>query len=59
VTAFPDRQSWTRQHTRLTRNLSDFHTWFNHWSSRTVLFAATSVFAAIVTTIVFFKSPYS
>ncbi|MEP7244350.1 MAG: glycosyltransferase family 2 protein [Gammaproteobacteria bacterium] len=58
VSAFPDRQSWTRQHTTLKRDLSAFHTWFNPWSSRAVVFAATSVFAAIVTTIVFFKSPY-
>jgi len=58
VTAFPDQQSWTRQKTVLKRDLSSFHGWFNRWSSRVVLFAAASVFAAAVTTIVLLKSPY-
>jgi glycosyltransferase Alg8 len=58
VTFFPDRQSWTRQKTTLRRNLDGFHAWFNVWSSRIVLFAAVNVFAAIVVTLVLFKSRY-
>jgi len=58
VTAFPDRQSWTRQKTTLKRNLVGFHSWFNHWSSRAMVFAASSVFAAVIVTIVLFKSRY-
>jgi mannuronan synthase len=58
VTSFPDRQSWTRQKTTLRRNLDGFHAWFNVWSSRIVLFAAVNVFAAIVVTLVLFKSRY-
>ncbi len=56
VTFFPDRQSWTRQKTTLRRHLDSFHAWFNLWSSRVVLFAAVNVFAAIVITLVRFKS---
>ena len=58
VSFFPDRQSWTRQKTTLRRDLDGFHAWFNVWSSRTVLFAAVNVFAAIVVTLVLFKSRY-
>jgi glycosyltransferase Alg8 len=58
VTFFPDRQSWTRQKTTLRRNLDGFHAWFNVWSSRIVLFTAVNVFAAIVVTLVLFKSRY-
>ena len=59
ASSFPDRQSWTRQKTTLDGNLDRFHTWFNPWSSRIMLFASTSVFAAIVATIVLFKSRYA
>jgi glycosyltransferase Alg8 len=58
VTFFPDRQSWTRQKTRLNRNLSLFQREFNQWSSRIMLFAGLSVFAAIIVTIVFYKPRY-
>jgi glycosyltransferase Alg8 len=59
ASSFPDRQSWTRQKTTLDGNLDTFHSWFNPWSSRIMLFASTSVFAAIVATIVLFKSRYA
>ncbi len=58
VSFFPDRQSWTRQNTRLRRDLDGFHMWFNSWSSRAMLFSACSVFAAVITTIVLLKSRY-
>jgi len=58
VTYFPDRQSWTRQKTKLDRNLGEFQRQFNQWSSRVMLFAGLSVFAAIIVTIVFFKPRY-
>jgi mannuronan synthase len=58
ASCFPDRQSWTRQKTTLARNYDSFHAWFNPWSSRIMLFASTSVFAAIVATVVLFKSRY-
>ena len=29
-----DRQSWTRQPTKLERGLASFQRWFNAWSSR-------------------------
>ncbi|HWV16440.1 MAG TPA: glycosyltransferase family 2 protein [Cellvibrio sp.] len=43
-----DRQSWTRQDTKLTRDLVSFQKWFNTWSSRAMTFTAISVFFAIV-----------
>ena len=58
VLFFPDRQTWTRQNTVLAKNPDRFHRHFNDWSSRVMLFAATSVFMAVVVTIVTFKSRY-
>ncbi|MDP3293191.1 MAG: glycosyltransferase family 2 protein [Nevskia sp.] len=55
---FPDRQSWTRQKTTLKKHLDPFHARFNAMSSRAMLFSACSIFAAIVLTIVTFKSPF-
>jgi glycosyltransferase Alg8 len=43
-----DRQSWTRQSTKLSRNLGTFQQNFNSWSSRTMVFSAVSVFLAVV-----------
>jgi mannuronan synthase len=43
-----DRQTWTRQQIRLSRDLGDFRNWFNLWSSRTMTFSAVSVFFATV-----------
>lgn len=43
-----DQQSWTRQSTKLTRNIGDFQTWLNRWSSVTMTFSAASIFAALV-----------
>lgn len=43
-----DQQSWTRQSTKLTRNIGGFQTWLNRWSSVTMTFSAASIFAALV-----------
>jgi mannuronan synthase len=58
VSSFPDRQSWTRQKTRLKRTADGFHARFNPWSSRIMVFSTCSVFAAVIVTIVSFKSRY-
>jgi len=42
-----DEQSWTRQKTKLARNLDPFQAQFNTWSSRLLLFSACSIFAAL------------
>ena len=47
-----DRQSWTRQNTRLERGLASFRLWFNDWSSRAMTFSAVSIFLAIVMSVV-------
>src|SRR5690606_24021476 len=47
-----DQQSWTRQNTKLNRNLASYQRWFNTWSSRTMTFSAASVFVAVLLTIV-------
>lgn len=56
--SFPDRQSWTRQKTTLQLDIDRFHGWFNQWSSRLMMFSAFSVFAAVIATIVLFKSRF-
>ena len=43
-----DQQSWTRQDTKLTRDLASFQRWFNTWSSRTMTFSAGSIFVAVL-----------
>ncbi|MCY1286708.1 Mannuronan synthase [compost metagenome] len=47
-----DQQSWTRQPTKLTRDLASFQRWFNTWSSRSMTFSAASVFIATLLLIV-------
>lgn len=47
-----DRQSWTRQPTSTKRDTASFQQWFNTWSSRTMTFAAGSIFVAFLLTIV-------
>ncbi|MBD8492489.1 glycosyltransferase family 2 protein [Pseudomonas syringae] len=47
-----DRQSWTRQDTRLSRDMASFQGWFNTWSSRTMTFSAGSIFVAVLLTMV-------
>ncbi|MDF3934587.1 glycosyltransferase family 2 protein, partial [Pseudomonas citronellolis] len=47
-----DRQSWTRQSTKLERGLSHYQRWFNTWSSRAMTFSAASMFVALVLSIV-------
>ncbi|VTM08285.1 alginate biosynthesis protein [Pseudomonas aeruginosa] len=47
-----DRQSWTRQPTKLERGLASFQRWFNAWSSRAMTFSAASIFVAVLLTIV-------
>jgi mannuronan synthase len=47
-----DRQSWTRQQIRLSRELGNFRNWFNLWSSRTMTFSAVSIFFATMFLIV-------
>lgn len=41
-----DQQSWTRQKTKLNRDLASFQRWFNTWSSRAMTFSAGSIFVA-------------
>lgn len=43
-----DQQSWTRQKTKLAVSGDRFQTAFNWWSSHLLMFAAVSVFAAVV-----------
>ena len=47
-----DRQSWTRQPTKLDRGLQRFQLWFNSWSSRAMTFSAVSVFLAVLVSVV-------
>ncbi|MND56170.1 hypothetical protein D3C80_472680 [compost metagenome] len=47
-----DQQSWTRQNTRLNRNLGGFQRWFNLWSSRSMTFSAASLFIATLLLVV-------
>ncbi|HLD67663.1 MAG TPA: mannuronan synthase [Pseudomonas sp.] len=47
-----DQQSWTRQPTKLNRDLASFQRWFNTWSSRTMTFSAASVFIAALLLVV-------
>ncbi|WP_437884143.1 mannuronan synthase [Pseudomonas sp. LRF_L74] len=47
-----DQQSWTRQNTKLNRDLASFSRWFNTWSSRAMTFSATSVFVATLLVLV-------
>lgn len=42
-----DRQSWTRQDTKLVRELGQFQVSFNRWSSRVMTTSAASVFLAL------------
>lgn len=43
-----DQQSWTRQTTKLSRNVGVFQAWLNRWSSVTMTFSAASLFAAVI-----------
>lgn len=43
-----DRQSWTRQPTKLSADPASFQRLFNLWSSRTLTFASVSVFTAVI-----------
>ncbi|OZG74315.1 glycosyl transferase [Hahella sp. CCB-MM4] len=43
-----DKQSWTRQNTKLRKDSGSFHGWFNQWSSRMMTFSSVSIFLAIV-----------
>lgn len=47
-----DQQSWTRQKTKLAASGDAFQTRFNSWSSPLLMFAAVSVFAAVVLSMV-------
>ncbi|MFP7753616.1 glycosyltransferase family 2 protein [Thermodesulfobacteriota bacterium B35] len=47
-----DRQSWTRQKTRLATGNTGFRPWFNRWSSRALTFAASSVFLFLLLNLV-------
>ncbi|AYC31886.1 glycosyltransferase family 2 protein [Pseudomonas cavernae] len=47
-----DQQSWTRQPTKLNRDLASFQRWFNTWSSRSMTFSAASLFIATLLLVV-------
>lgn len=46
-----DQQSWTRQTTKLTREIGSFQALFNRWSSITMTFSAACCFVALLITI--------
>ncbi|MEJ2741459.1 MAG: glycosyltransferase family 2 protein [Gammaproteobacteria bacterium] len=48
-----DRQSWTRQKTKLEQNRATFHGWFNRWSAKTMTFSSVSIFLAVVFALVY------
>lgn len=52
VTFHLDRQSWTRQDTRLKRRLGNWQATFNRWSSPALEAASICVFAAFVVSLV-------
>jgi glycosyltransferase Alg8 len=43
-----DQQTWTRQKTRLQRELDGFERWFNPGSSEVMTFSAASLFLVFV-----------
>lgn len=47
-----DQQSWTRQNTKLKRDLDPFQIWFNRASSWAMTFSAVSVFIALIVKLV-------
>jgi glycosyltransferase Alg8 len=47
-----DQQSWTRQDTRLTRDLDPWQARFNRWSSPALMTASASLFAALVVSLI-------
>ena len=47
-----DQQSWTRQDTRLTREMDAWQLRFNRWSSPALLVASSSLFAAVVVSVI-------
>lgn len=47
-----DQQSWTRQKTRLKRDLDSWQARFNRWSSPAMELACVCIFAAVVVTLV-------
>ncbi len=47
-----DQQSWTRQDTKLNRELEAWQARFNRWSSPALLAASSSIFAAIVVSVI-------
>ncbi len=47
-----DRQSWTRQDTKLTRDLDAWQTRFNRWSSPALMASSVSLFAAVVVSLI-------
>ncbi|MCC2658194.1 MAG: glycosyl transferase [Panacagrimonas sp.] len=47
-----DQQSWTRQDTKLTRDLDAWQARFNRWSSPALMAASASLFAAVVVSLI-------
>lgn len=52
VSSYLDQQSWTRQDTRLNRDLGRRQAWFNRWSSPAMVMSSVSIFAAVVVTLI-------
>ncbi len=47
-----DRQSWTRQNTKLKHDHGAFQAWFNRWSTTAMTFSAVSIFLAVVVNLI-------
>jgi mannuronan synthase len=52
VSFYLDQQSWTRQDTKLTRDLDHWQARFNRWSSPALLASSVSLFAAVVVSLI-------
>lgn len=52
VSFYLDQQSWTRQDTRLKRDLDPWQQRFNRWSSPALVGASASLFAALVVSLI-------
>lgn len=52
VSFYLDQQTWTRQDTRLQRDLDPWQAWFNRWSSPAMALSCASLFAALVVSLI-------
>jgi len=50
-----DKQSWTRQKTKLDTGSADFDKQLNLWSSKAILFSSISIFFGVVALLIDFS----